>query len=179
MEIWNHGRAGGGPPSVEQPDSESARNSIDNHTLTIQVSQTPEPSVISLSWAENPTPKARDFAPVVAAVTAPQSTPTGAKKFFGKLSRRKDSPIPRVAEPSYSPVSSPLKTSLNPPAPSSPVKRNSLLLPDQPMSPIRPKDVILQPAVLGIQPTLGPTPNPPQGRPTAYLWTVTKWLKGT
>ena len=47
------------------------------------------------------------------------------------------------------------------------------------MTPFTSKDVILQPAVLGIQPTLDATSHPPLGRPTAYVWTVTKWLKGS
>ena len=177
-EVWNHGKAAGGPLSAEQPGVGSARNSIDNHHLSVPAPQTPESSAVSLCSAENPTPKARDVTPAVA-VTTPQGTPTGAKKFFGKLFRRKDSPIPGVAEPPDSPSPSPLKTTLHLPVPSSPAKRNSLLLPDQPVSPLPPKDVILQPAVLGIQPTLDAAFNPPQGRPTAYVWIVTKWLKGS
>ena len=36
----------------------------------------------------------------------------------------------------------------------------------------------LQPAVLGIQPTLSARFIPPAGRPTRYVWIVRKWLKG-
>jgi len=176
MEVWNHGKIGGGPLlSTEIPTAGSARNSFDHIALP---SQTPDSSAISLSSTGDPTPRIRGITPAATATT-PQNTPTGAKKFFGKLFRRKDSPIPGVVEPSDSPVSSPLKTTLNLPTPSSPAKRNSLLLPDQALSPFSPKDVILQPAVLGIQPTLDATSYPPQGRPTAYVWTVTKWLKGS
>lgn len=179
IEVWNHGKLGGGPLlSTEQPVAGSARNSLENHHLNALIPQTPDSSAVSLSSTGDPTPKPRDLTPASAATT-PQSTPTGAKKFFGKLFRRKDPPIPGVVEPSDSPVSSPLKSSLNLPTPSSPAKRNSLLLPDQAMSPFSSKDVILQPAVLGIQPTLDATSYPPQGRPTAYVWTVTKWLKGS
>ena len=179
MEVWNHGRAGDDPLSTGRPGTASARNSVDNHDPGLPAPQTPESSAISLGSAENPTPKAQDVTPAAVAVTTPQSTPTGAKKFFGKLFRRKDSPIPGVVEPSDSPSSSPLKTTLHLPIPSSPAKRSSLLLSDQPLSALPPREVILQPAVLGIQPTLDATSNPPQGRPTAYVWTVTKWLKGT
>lgn len=178
MEIWNHGKAGGGPLSADHPGAGSARNSIDNHHLSAPAPQTPDSSAISLSSAGDPTPKARDVTPSPAVVTTPQSTPTGAKKFFGKLFRRKESSTPGAAEPFDTP-SSPLKSSLNLPTPSSPIKRNSLLLPDQPLSPLPSKDLILQPSVLGIQPTLDATSYPPQGRPTAYVWTVTKWLKGS
>ena len=178
MEVWNHGKIGGGPLlSTEQPAAGSARNSLDHHHLSVPASHTPDSSTISLSSTGDPTPKIGDTTP--AATATPQNTPTGAKKFFGKLFRRKDSSIPGVVEPSDSPVSSPLRTTLNLPTPSSPAKRNSLLLPDQALSPFLPKDVILQPAVLGIQPTLDATSHPPQGRPTAYVWTVTKWLKGS
>ena len=179
MEVWNHGKAaGGGLLSVEQPGTGSAENSVDNHNLNAPAPQTPESSAISLDSAGGPTPKVRDVTPAAAAaITTPQNTPTGAKKFFGKLFRRKDSPIPGVIEPPNSPVSSPLKTNLT--LPSSPVNRNSLLLPDQPLSPLPPKDVTLQPAVLGVQPTLDAVSYPPHGRPTAYVWTVTKWLKGS
>ena len=176
MEVWNHGKIGGGPISTDQHPSGSARNSLDQHNLSAPAPQTPDSSAISLSSAGDPTPKARDVTP---AIITPQSTPTGAKKFFGKLFRRKDSSIPGVVEPSDSPASSPLKPTLNLPIPSSPANRNSLLLPDQPLSPFLSKDVTLQPAVLGVQPTLDATSYPPQGRPTAYVWTVTKWLKGT
>lgn len=36
---------------------------------------------------------------------------------------------------------------------------------------------LLQPAVLGIQPTLSAPVNPPSGRPTRYVWIIRKWLK--
>ena len=179
MEVWNHGKTAGVPfLSAEQPIAASPRNSVDNHNLVVPIPQTPESSAISLGSTGDPTPKARDLTPVSSA-TPTQTTPTGAKKFFGKLFRRKDPSIPGVVEPSDSPVSSPLKNSLNLPTPSSPVKRNSLLLPEQPLSPFLSKDMTLQPAVLGIQPTLDAVSYPPHGRPTAYVWTVTKWLKGS
>jgi len=179
MEIWNHGRIGGGPLlSTEQAVTGSPRDSSDHHYPGVPPLQTPDSSAISLGSAGDPTPKLQSITPAAVA-DPPPSTPTGAKKFFGKLFKRKESPIPGVVEPSDSPVSSPLKSSLNLPIPSSPAKRNSLLLPDQPLSPFLSKDVILQPAVLGIQSTLDTTSYPPQGRPTAYVWTVTKWLKGS
>lgn len=40
------------------------------------------------------------------------------------------------------------------------------------------QQVLLQPAVLGIQPTLSAPRYPPAGRPTRYVWIVRKWLKG-
>ena len=180
MEVWNHGKVAGGPFSsiTEQPVPGSPRNSLDNHNLSIPAPQTPESSALSLSSTGDPTPKLRDPTPT-STPTPTQNTPTSAKRFFGKLFKRKDSPIPGVTEPPNSPVSSPLRSTLNLPTPSSPAKRNSLLLPDQPMSPFSSKDVVLQPAVLGIQPTLDATSYPPHGRPTTYVWTVTKWLKGS
>jgi len=179
MEVWNHGRIGGGPLlSTDQVLTGSPRDSLEHHHLTVPAPQTPDSSAISLGSAGDPTPKLQNLTPAAATNTTP-STPTGAKKFFGKLFRRKDTPIPGVAEPSDSPVSSPLKSNINLPIPSSPAKRNSLLLPDQPQSPFLSKDLILQPTVLGIQPTLDATSYPPQGRPSAYVWTVTKWLKGS
>ena len=79
-----------------------------------------------------------------AAVVTTSNTLTGAKKFFRNLFRRKGSVIPGVTEPSASALSSPSKNSLNLPTPSSPVKRNSPLLPDQTLSPFLSTDVILQ-----------------------------------
>ena len=179
MEVWNHGKMTGGPMlSTDQAVAGSARNSFDYNHLTVPGPQTPDSSTISLSSVGDPTPRARDNTPFAATIPS-QNTPTGAKKFFGKLFRRKDPPIPGVVEPADSPATSPLKTTLNLPSPSSPARRNSLLLPDQALSPFLSKDVILQPAVLGVQPTLGATSYPPHGRPTAYVWTVTKWLKGS
>lgn len=179
MEVWNHGKIGSGPLlSTEHAVAGSARNSFDHHRLSVPAPQTPDSSVVSFGSTGDPTPKTRDLTPATAAST-PQNTPTGARKFFGKLFRRKDAPIPGVVEPSDSPVSSPMNASLNLPTPSSPAKRNSLLQPDQALSPFLSKDVVLQPAVLGIQPTLNATSYPPHGRPTAYVWTVTKWLKGS
>ena len=179
MEVWNHGKIGGGPLLLtEQAISGSPRNSFDHHHLSVPGPQTPDSSTISLGSTGDPTPRTRDMTPV-AATNSAQNTPTGPKKFFGKLFRRKEPSIPGVIEPSDSPVSSPLRTNLNLPTPSSPAKRTSVLLPDQTLSPFLSKDLILQPAVLGVQPTLGATSYPPQGRPTSYVWTVTKWLKGS
>ena len=179
MEVWNHGRIGGGPLlSTEQAVAGNDRNNFDHHHLNVPAPQTPDSSVISFGSTGDPTPKARDVTPAATA-NSDQNTPTSAKRFFGKLFRRKDASIPGAIEPSDSPASSPLKTSHNLPVPSSPVKRNSLLLPDQALSPFLSKDLVLQPAVLGIQPTLDATSYPPHGRPTAYVWTVTKWLKGS
>jgi len=180
MEVWNHGRIGGGPLLyTDQAVTGSPRNSFDNRHLSAPAPHTPDSSTVSFDSTGDPapTPKTRDMTPV-AAVDPSQNTPTGPKKFFGRLFRRKDASIPGVVEPS-SPASSPFKTALNLPTPSSPVKRASLLLPDQTLSPFLSKDVILQPASLGVQPTLSATSYPPQGRPTAYVWTVTKWLKGS
>ncbi|KAF9644857.1 hypothetical protein BDM02DRAFT_3157062 [Thelephora ganbajun] len=177
MEVWNYGKIGGGPLlSTEQAATGSTRNSLDHH-LSAPALHTPDSSAVSLGSAGDPTPKAPDIIPAATA-TPSQNTPTSAKKFFGKLFRRKDPSIPGVVELSDSPTSSPLRTSLNLPTPSSPARRSSLL-PDQTPSPFPSKDVILQPAVLGIQPTLNAASYPPQGRPTAYVWTVTKWLKGS
>jgi len=171
MEVWNYRKIGGGPLlSTEQAVVGSARD-FDNHHLIVPPPQTPESSTISLSSAGDHTP--------VTPTNFSQNTPTSARKFFGKLFKRRDTPTPGDVKPSESPASSPLKTNLNLPTPSSPAKRNSLLLPEQPLSPFLSKDVILQPAVLGVQPTLDAISYPPHGRPTAYVWTVTKWLKGS
>ena len=179
MEVWNHGKIGGGPMLfTEQAITASPRTSLDHHHLNVPAPQTPESSTVSLSSTGDPTPRTRDMTPV-AVTNSAQNTPTGPKKFFGKLFRRKEPSIPGAFEPSDSPASSPLKTNLNLPTPSSPAKRTSLLLPDQTLSPFLSKDLILQPAVLGVQPTLGVTSYPLHGRPTSYVWTVTKWLKGS
>ena len=176
MEVWNHGRIDSGPLlSTEQAVTRHPSGSFYHHHLGLPGPQTPDSSVVSLSPTGDPTPTVLDFGSA-AATNTPQNTPTGAKKFFGKLFRWKD------AEPSDFPVSLPIETTFNPPAPSSPAKLNTLMpsiAPDQMLTPFSSKDAVLQPAVLGIQPTIDALSYPPHGRPTAYVWTVTKWLKGS
>ena len=99
MEVWNHGKIGGGPLlSREQAVTGSARSSFDNNHLSVPGPQTPDSFVVSFGSSGDPTPGAQDLTPAAAA-NAPQNTPTGAKKSFGKLFRWKDPTIPGVAEP--------------------------------------------------------------------------------
>ena len=92
--------------------------------------------------------------------------PTGARKLFGKMFRKKEG-ASSVDPTSNSPVSS----SLSPPKALSPLPEVRT-----PTSVKPPTDVLL-PAVLGLQPTLSAATNPPSGRCVSYVWIVRKWLK--
>ncbi|KAI0632988.1 hypothetical protein C8Q77DRAFT_1058859 [Trametes polyzona] len=215
VEVWGEGGnpvpiAGNSPsaPPASLPDEHVSRASADftRAHLPSEPPHTPTSSALSLTsegTSEYPhTPAPVTPTPTSAVSTTPRNTP-GAKKFFGKLfKRRGDSPL---SSPTFPP--SPLPPiNAQPPSPAQPTtplpsapadnsrvsRRSSLLLgnslavpghtptasgSDAP--PSARENVVLQPPVLGIQPTLSSTTNPPRGRPTKYVWVVRKWLKGT
>ncbi|KAI0830267.1 hypothetical protein BC628DRAFT_1408395 [Trametes gibbosa] len=215
VEVWGEGgipatiAAGNSPGarSASLPDEHVPRASVDlSHShLTAEPPHTPTSSVLSVTSdgaSDYPhTPGPVTPTPSSAAPTTPRNTP-GAKKFFGKLfKRRGDSPQP---SPTFPP--SPLPPiGAQPPSPLQPAtplpsasdlrvsRRSSLLLgnalgvpghapsvsgSESPVPGAR-DSVILQPPVLGIQPSLSSPSFPPRGRPTKYVWVVRKWLKGT
>ncbi|KAI0772444.1 hypothetical protein BD413DRAFT_474523 [Trametes elegans] len=212
VEVWGEGGnpvtlPGNSPKTASStlPDEHAPRASGDfTHShLSAEHPHTPTSSALSLNsegTSEYPhIPATATPTPASAAPSTPRNTP-GAKKFFGKLfKRRGDSP---VASPTF--PSSPLPPiNSQPPSPAQPTtpiyptsadnsrvgRRSSLLgnslsVPgvsssaDAPSSSAR-ENVVLQPPVLGIQPTLSAPTNPPRGRPTKYVWVVRKWLKGT
>ena len=136
------------------------------------------------------------------------ATPTqsGAKKIFGRIFKKKESSSP-VSGHDGSPVRSPRGPTFGLYAPSSPGSRlsfggRSTKTNDPVKSPsaasaspstippsttqARRSDTssgsyqpVLQPAILGIHPTLCAPTNPPVGRPVKYVWVVKKWLKGS
>ncbi|OJT03238.1 hypothetical protein TRAPUB_6173 [Trametes pubescens] len=215
VEVWGEGGnpvplAGHSPnaPSSALPDEHFPRASVDagHPHLTPEPPHTPTSSALSLT-SDGTSEHHLTPAPVTptpnSAATTPRNTP-GARKFFGKLfKRRGDSPL---SSPTFPP--SPLPPiSAQPPSPAQPTtpipsasvdssrasRRSSLLLnnslsipghspsvslPEPPAASAR-DNVVLQPPVLGIQPTLSSPSNPPRGRPTKYVWVVRKWLKGT
>ena len=116
------------------------------------------------------TQKVQDVTPAAAAVTTPQSTPTGTKKPFRKLFRWYNFPSSGIIEPSDSPASSPLKTSLRLAITSPPGHAQFVVTP-------RPT-AISTPAKRCDTTACGPR-SPPHGRPISYVWTVAKWLKGS
>ncbi|KAI0327337.1 hypothetical protein GY45DRAFT_1257205 [Cubamyces sp. BRFM 1775] len=216
VEVWGEGGnpapmtgSSPGPATASLPDEHPTRASADlTHShLAPDAPHTPTSSALSLNsegTSEYPhTPAPVTPTPASATPTTPRNTP-GAKKFFGKLfKRRGDSP---VSSPSFPP--SPLPPiSAQPPSPAQPTtplpsasvehsrvsRRSSLLLGNSLNIPGHSpaastaegapssgrENVILQPPVLGIQPTLSSPNYPPRGRPTKYVWVVRRWLKGT
>lgn len=169
---------------------------------------TPTSSALSLTSDEmthTPAPTTPGLLTATPATPATPSTPRnsntpGAKKFFGKLfKRRGDSPVnspifpPSPLPPINAQPPSPHQstTSLPSAPPGERVSRRSSLLlggnlnlpgptPSGSEPPPSARDsVFLQPPVLGIQPTLSSSTYPPRGRSTKYVWIVRKWLKGT
>ncbi|KAI0673126.1 hypothetical protein C8Q78DRAFT_1068553 [Trametes maxima] len=216
VEVWGEGgnpapAAGTSPsaPTASLPDENIARASVDfvRAHLSSEPPHTPTSSALSLNsegTSEYPhTPVPVTPTPNSATPTTPRNTP-GAKKFFGKLfKRRGDSP---TSSPSF-PTSPLPPISAQPPSPMQPTtplpsattdnsrvsRRSSLLLAANALGvpghspsasgteppPSARENVILQPPVLGIQPTLSSPAYPPRGRPTKYVWVVRRWLKGT
>ncbi|KAI9058787.1 hypothetical protein FKP32DRAFT_1597110 [Trametes sanguinea] len=215
VEVWGEGgnpipTAGNSPGALNTslPDELPTRASADyaHSHLAADAPHTPTSSALSLNsegtseYPHTPVPVPVTPTPTSATPTTPRNTP-GAKKFFGKLFKRRDSP---TSSPSFPP--SPLPPiSAQPPSPAQPttplpsapadnsrVSRRSSLLLGNTLSihghtpsasgseaPASARDnVVLQPPVLGIQPTLSSTTNPPRGRPTKYVWVVRRWLKG-
>ncbi|KAI0698196.1 hypothetical protein C8T65DRAFT_582133 [Cerioporus squamosus] len=208
IEVWGEGGnptlLPGHSPNLAPnslPDENTPRRSTDFAHGT----HTPTSSALSLTSDEMPHSPA-PVTPAVAPATpltpsTPRNTP-GAKKFFGKLfKRRAESP---TGSPAYPP--SPLPPiNAQPPSPHHPetplppteervARRSSLLLGGnlnitghspsasgtEPPPSAGPRDsVFLQPPILGIQPALSSQTYPPRGRPTKYVWVVRRWLKGT
>lgn len=143
--------------------------------LPPEETHTPTSSHLSLS-SDN----TQDSPPLPAPSTPKPPTqeraPSGARKLFGKVFKRKDNQ-PTPAAP-RSPIPSHEQT------PKPPSKRSSLLL--NPPSSATSHSFPEQPTsgtVLGIQPVVR-SPSPAQGfttqklRPTCYSWPVQRWLKG-
>ena len=135
----------------------------------------------------------------------PVGPQSGAKRIFGKIFKRKDTQSPEtpvaatgshsrtgsgevrgLASPSASeaghgaslmPSAASKRRSVNA---SSPTPSNFSLppVPGTSQSGSGSAQPHLQPAVLGIQPSLSSPVTPPLGRPTRYVWVVRKWLKG-
>ncbi|KAI0354280.1 hypothetical protein OH77DRAFT_1405316 [Trametes cingulata] len=196
-------------PLASLPDEHAPRASVDlaQSHLTPEPPHTPTSSALSLNsegTSEHPhTPAPVTPTPTSATPVTPRNTP-GAKKFFGKFfKRRSDSPS---TSPSF-PTSPLPPINAQPPSPAQPttpipsasgehsrVSRrsslhlgNTLSIPGHTPSasgsdahpPSARENVVLQPPVLGIQPTLSSLTNPPRGRPTKYVWVVRRWLKGS
>jgi hypothetical protein len=143
--------------------------------LSTEGPHTPTSSHLSLSSGhtqESPPPPT----PATPTVSAQERAPSGARKLFGKVFKRKDaqsspsaprSPLPQL-EQTPKPASKRASLLLNPP-----LSATSHSFPEQPTSN----------TVLGIQPTVR-SPSPGQGfttqklRPTCYSWPVQRWLKG-
>ncbi|KAF8586411.1 hypothetical protein K439DRAFT_1631654 [Ramaria rubella] len=102
----------------------------------------------------------------------PMNTPvvqTGAKKFFGRVFRKKDSSVHRQT-PSVS-------VTEHPTIPPSPKVIPQLLEPHTPTQVKPTASEVLLPAVLGLSPTLSAATNPPTGRCVSHVWIIRKWLK--
>ncbi|TFY55585.1 hypothetical protein EVG20_g9268, partial [Dentipellis fragilis] len=193
--------------------SGSARTSIDAQDLRVS----PRPGEHPLPHAEGPhTPTSSslsvssagyDHADSMKTPTGPsisqaaqQQQPTGAKKIFGKLFKRKDSQAPTSSNrnlPTPPPSASSVNTTFSKPSrtrtlgvPSNRGKRLSGLgiAPSatiaEPPSATSQSFVppaagpVLQPAILGVQPLLSAPTYPPHGRPHSYAWVVRRWIKG-
>ncbi|EJD04880.1 uncharacterized protein FOMMEDRAFT_18603 [Fomitiporia mediterranea MF3/22] len=135
----------------------------------------------------------------------PTPSQSGAKRIFGKIFKKRDGQGTDIAESGgshsrsgsvtidirglvvasppgsesghgsgFSPVGASKRRSLNA---SSPTPSHFTIppVPGQPSG----TQPFLQPAILGIQPTLSAPSHPPAGRPTRYVWIVRKWLKGS
>ncbi|TFK48228.1 hypothetical protein OE88DRAFT_1727902 [Heliocybe sulcata] len=157
--------------------------------------QTPGSSNLSLSDASH---QPHAAPPMAVVENAPATTPTqgGARKLFGKFFKGKKDMSPIRVDRNV-PVQSPPTTPKTPVTPKSHARNSSITakLSVPTVSSKRssllgsaPKDenatqtqatVLLQPAVLGIQPALSSPTYPPLARPTMYVWIVRRWLKGT
>ena len=157
-------------------DSASSGN-YSSH-LSADGPHTPTSSHLSLT-SEN----TQESSPPVPTTPVPtqERASTGARKLFGKMFKKKETPMPSSPTTPRSPVP-PLEST-----PRAPGKRSSLLL-NPPLSatshafPDAPSSATHN-TILGIQPTVR-SPSPGQGfttqklRPTCYSWPVQKWLKG-
>lgn len=180
-------------PAVSLPTS-NPRRSIDTPTDTLSAHdrpETPTSSSYSISSAglDHQSPSA--VAPSAIAPLSPPAETPRQKRIFSKLFKRKDgsatghSPAASISSPPVSP--SPTNSTFLKPVPrartlnaSAHSKRSSVLSDGGDVPPPSPGMVIaLQPAVLGIQPSLNSPYNPPHGRPHSYAWIVRKWIKGS
>ncbi|KAI0742922.1 hypothetical protein C8Q80DRAFT_1221272 [Daedaleopsis nitida] len=201
IEVWGEGGnpapLPGHSPNLGQaylPDDATPRKSAD-----FARAHTPTSSALSLTSDEMPHPPASATPALLSATPATPGTPTtprntpGARKFFGKLfKRRPESPVnspafpPSPLPPITAQPPSPEQTSTPLPRASvddngRPSRRSSLLLgvTGHSPNPSGSEPPRLQPPVLGIQPSLSSKTYPPRGRPTKYVWIVRKWLKGS
>ncbi|KAI0032130.1 hypothetical protein K488DRAFT_86164 [Vararia minispora EC-137] len=165
----------------------SARTSFESRDLAAPAlspsperPHTPNSFISSEFGAHDATPL-----PVHASLSSPaggaDATPTGSRRIFGRLFKRKDVPGagPGGVPPPTpaSPTASLLRVPKN--KPTGHAKRGSVSLPDpEPPSPALGMQLLLQPAVLGIQPVLSSPVVPPRGRPHSYAWIVRRWIKG-
>jgi hypothetical protein len=124
----------------------------------------------------HPHPHAAADVPQIDIAIGPPATPTGAKKFFGRIFKKKEtagstlSPSPGgLAEHRAASPTSPLPASPPPP----PEKAQH-----QPSTPTKhATNEVLLPSVLGLSPLLLSATNTPTGRAVSYTWVVRKWLK--
>ncbi|KZV75808.1 hypothetical protein PENSPDRAFT_646852 [Peniophora sp. CONT] len=188
------------PNTAASMTSTSARTSLDSHRDHVPFRQglgsesaerpTTPNSIISASSAgidSTPTPVQTPFA---APVEAP--APTGAKKIFGRLFKKKDVPSPTSTPTPEAPAGHTfLRVPSKASAAGAQAKRASwapqttkAALATEGVSSTSgygvplPPGVTLQPAVLGIQAILSAPIVPPRGRPHSYAWVVRRWIKG-
>lgn len=185
------------------PPSSSTRTSIDGGrdvlNANLEHPHTPMSSVYSVSSAGLDTPVPNSASNPYHGDPPPSAS--GAKKIFGKFFKKKvvsHSPSSSITSPPVSPSPSPITSSFMKPmrsktlsAPSGHPKRSSLLSASSTVPPLspppdgvapsyyQPPSIILQPACLGIQPSLSAPSNNPRGRPHSYAWIVRRWIKGS
>ncbi|KZT21278.1 hypothetical protein NEOLEDRAFT_1139578 [Neolentinus lepideus HHB14362 ss-1] len=162
---------------------------------TPELPHTPGSSNLSLSDVSHH-PRTAQPISIIENPPATTPTPSGPKKLFGKFfkGRKEMSPVRVDRNVLDSSVQSPPATPATPSTPMGHMRSNSitrkLSVPggsskrSSLMGPI-PQDqnviqatVLLQPAILGIQPRLSAPTYPPIGRPSMYVWIVRRWLKG-
>lgn len=179
VEVWG---------GSNDPFTPISRQGTDVSTMgpvptSASASQLSSPSVQDLSLAGQSSPP---YPIMPSTPTMPSST--SAKKLFGKMFKRKDSPSSSSTTPtrsflSPSPNQSPLFgkrrsaasfTDFVPPSPSPSIISQASV---QSISPTQPEP-LLQPPILGLQAILIPSPPGQQtGRPTKYVWVLRKWAK--
>ncbi|KII90115.1 hypothetical protein PLICRDRAFT_138582 [Plicaturopsis crispa FD-325 SS-3] len=168
IEVWP--RRGGElstKPTLLLPPTHNSR------PVTPEQALTPSSSAFSLSSAGH-IPR-----PTTAPAEATPTPPSGAKKVFGKLFRKKDAHTRNPSLTSSANSESPRPSSIASP-------RFSVHMPTSPVAPNTPtvehpsaaEQNLLRPAVLGVQPTFSSPVQPPVGRPTKYVWIVRRWIKG-
>jgi len=162
------------PPQHQQQASNSGQQAgpgtSSSRAATPETSQSPGSSRLSLSSDTH-----GDVTAMMAAT--PTATPTGAKKLFGKIFKKKDARGNNLLQPIESNASA-----LNVPPtvviqPNSPTKSISSFH-GPPALTLQPTESIVLPAVLGLTPTLCPgSTYSNQGRCASIVWVMKKWLK--